>query len=421
MNKLQPFLEHPDEIWPTLQAYWAAQQTKKLPKQPDLAFCYGTLPKVSRSFAIVIQQLPEGLRDAFCVFYLVLRALDTVEDDMSIPIDKKVPLLHAFHNLSQQRGWTTKAGVAEYADLMAGYPAVIQVYLQLDQQYCKVIDDVCRRMGAGMADFITDDVITVDDYDLYCHYVAGLVGVGSSQLFAASGLESEQYAAADELSNHMGLFLQKTNIIRDYLEDIMEEPAPRMFWPREIWGKYVSSLDDLRHPQNEAAALHCLNHMICDALRHAPHSLEYMVGLRNYQIFRFCAIPQVMAIATLALCYNNPAVFRGKVKMRRGQTAKYMMETDSMQTLLEAFMDFGTMLCKKAKSHRIAMAKDPTRETVVERLGVLQQRAAELQALDEGVKAPVNTGQVSWAARAPLFVAVIMILVALRSFWMSVL
>ena len=36
-------------------------------------------------------------------------------------------------------------------------------------------------MGQGMADFITSDVLTVDDYDLYCHYVAGLVGVGSSQ------------------------------------------------------------------------------------------------------------------------------------------------------------------------------------------------------------------------------------------------
>ena len=36
------------------------------------------------------------------------------------------------------RGWTTRAGMAEYADLMAGYPAVIQVYLQLDQQYRKV-------------------------------------------------------------------------------------------------------------------------------------------------------------------------------------------------------------------------------------------------------------------------------------------
>ena len=48
-----------------------------------------------------------------------------------------------------------------------------------------------------------------------------------SQLFAASGLESPALAADEALNNHMGLFLQKTNIVRDYLEDIMEEPAPR--------------------------------------------------------------------------------------------------------------------------------------------------------------------------------------------------
>lgn len=152
----------------------------------------------------------------------------------------------------------------------------------------------------------------MEDYDLYCHYVAGLVGIGLSQLFgeqddlgtrqqlqscmhfslcaaaqiawlvldsvqaagmvhatnlgsavhyicllhtlvpygsitrqcsvpklcigigsvtcydllhdavllllpATSGLESASYACADTLANHMGLFLQKTNIIRDYL------------------------------------------------------------------------------------------------------------------------------------------------------------------------------------------------------------
>jgi phytoene/squalene synthetase len=34
---------------------------------------------------------------------------------------------------------------------------------------------------------------------------------------ASSGLESASYARAEVLSNHMGLFLQKTNIIRDYL------------------------------------------------------------------------------------------------------------------------------------------------------------------------------------------------------------
>jgi hypothetical protein len=36
-----------------------------------------------------------------------------------------------------------------------------------------------------------------------------------------------------------------------------------------------------------------------------------MSKLRHPGIFRFCAIPQVMAIATLAEIYNNPRVFTG--------------------------------------------------------------------------------------------------------------
>ena len=47
------------------------------------------------------------------------------------------------------------------------------------------------------------------------------------QLFASSQLESKDFYEMEDLANHMGLFLQKTNIIRDFLEDINEEPAPR--------------------------------------------------------------------------------------------------------------------------------------------------------------------------------------------------
>ncbi len=36
-----------------------------------------------------------------------------------------------------------------------------------------------------------------------------------------------------------------------------------------------------------------------------------MEQVRDPQNFRFCAIPQVMAVGTLALCYNNPKVFTG--------------------------------------------------------------------------------------------------------------
>ncbi len=49
------------------------------------------------SFAVVIQQLPNPLRDAVCVFYLVLRGLDTVEDDMALKDSIKLPALLSFH------------------------------------------------------------------------------------------------------------------------------------------------------------------------------------------------------------------------------------------------------------------------------------------------------------------------------------
>lgn len=48
----------------------------------DLEFCDELLGKVSRSFAAVIRQLPHGLCVEITVFYLALRALDTIEDDM---------------------------------------------------------------------------------------------------------------------------------------------------------------------------------------------------------------------------------------------------------------------------------------------------------------------------------------------------
>ena len=48
-------------------------------------------------------------------------------------------------------------------------------------------------------------VETLEEYDEYCHYVAGLIGYGLSRLFHAAGLED---LAPDNLSNSMGLFLQ---------------------------------------------------------------------------------------------------------------------------------------------------------------------------------------------------------------------
>ncbi|XP_015892440.2 squalene synthase 2 [Ziziphus jujuba] len=365
MGSLGTMLRHPDDFYPLLKLKIAVRHAgKQIPPEPHWSFCYSMLHKVSRSFALVIQQLDTDLRNAVCIFYLVLRALDTVEDDTSIPADVKVPILKAFHRHIYDRDWHFSCGTKEYKVLMDQIHHVSTAFLELGEGYKEAIEDITKRMGAGMAKFICKEVETVDDYDEYCHYVAGLVGLGLSKLFHASGKED---LAGDDISNSMGLFLQKTNIIRDYLEDINEIPKSRMFWPRQIWSKYVNKLEDLKDEENSDKAVQCLNDMVTNALIHVEDCLKYMSALRDPAIFRFCAIPQVMAIGTLAMCYNNIEVFRGVVKMRRGLTAKVIDRTRTMADVYRAFYDFATMLKSKVDMN------DPNAKKTLSRLEIAQK------------------------------------------------
>eukprot|EP00158_Paraphelidium_tribonemae_P009613 Partr_v1_DN28909_c2_g4_i4_m25942 putative Farnesyl-diphosphate farnesyltransferase len=209
-----------------------AEQSSQLDTEADtIQQCYHFLVKTSRSFAAVVQDLDIELRNPICIFYLVLRGLDTVEDDMSIPLDVKVPLLRSFHEKLYEQGWQFHENGPQEKDraLLEHFDVVIAEFLALKPDYQRVIADICKRMGNGMADFA--DVKKVDskqDWDLYCHYVAGLVGIGLCGMFAASGLEDPKVAKMDKLANSMGLFLQKVNIIRDYREDLDDG---RTFWP----------------------------------------------------------------------------------------------------------------------------------------------------------------------------------------------
>eukprot|EP01120_Amphizonella_sp_Union-15-10_P007001 TRINITY_DN2321_c0_g1_i1.p1 TRINITY_DN2321_c0_g1~~TRINITY_DN2321_c0_g1_i1.p1 ORF type:complete len:415 (+),score=70.35 TRINITY_DN2321_c0_g1_i1:102-1346(+) len=323
---------------------------------PDETFCYQKLMAVSRSFALVTLELQEPLKLTICVFYLVLRALDTIEDDMTHPVDEKSDQLRAFYKRLSEPGWNTKKinkiyGKGEERDLLEQYEKVISTYRTLDIQFQNVISDICQKMGAGMAEFLTKDVASVADYELYCHYVAGLVGEGLSALFSRSKLEAPKLEEEKELSNSMGLFLQKCNIIRDYLEDISEQP-PRVFYPKEIWSLYGQHLEDFKLHKNKENALLLLNHMITDALKHATDSLEYLNLLNNPSVFKFCAIPQIMAIATLSACYNNYDVFRYAVKIRKGETVKIIMTCKNYNQVLNHFDRYAKEIGKKISGSR---------------------------------------------------------------------
>jgi hypothetical protein len=100
-------LSHLDEVWAAaMYSLGFTAVTKVAPLAAGAAskaqlFCEVMLTKTSRSFSMVIQQLPPHLRASVCVFYLVLRGLDTVEDDMEAFAGgreaEKLAHLRAFH------------------------------------------------------------------------------------------------------------------------------------------------------------------------------------------------------------------------------------------------------------------------------------------------------------------------------------
>lgn len=299
------------------------------PKSESLIYCYNTLDKVSRSFAVVIKQLSPELRDAVCVFYLSLRALDTIEDDLSTNFEQRMQWLNEFYlHVGNENFKLENVGdTPDYVELLSNYPKVAKAFNELNDKYKTIIKDIAKEMGLGMAHFAKNEVKTIDDYNMYCHYVAGLVGIGLSKLFAASGIESKELLEKLNIANSMGLFLQKTNITRDYAEDVEQG---RFFWPQEIWKKFGNSNSAFLH-KSDLNALGCLNTMVNDALKHFIDCIDYLNSLKETSIFRFCAIPQVMALGTLKLVYNNAMVFSENIKMEKSESAIMFANCNSIE------------------------------------------------------------------------------------------
>ncbi|XP_061610505.1 squalene synthase isoform X2 [Phyllopteryx taeniolatus] len=414
-------LGHPEEIYNLLKFKMGGCRAV-MPKldyesmSQSLRTCYVYLNQTSRSFAAVIQALDGELRHAVCIFYLVLRALDTVEDDMSIPLDTKVPMLHDFHTYLYQDAWSFSESREKDRQVLEDFPTVRCLFLSfskcveikssmesfnkkfmvvlcssmnsyselfchilvdtnpqislefrnLAQEYREVISDICRRMGVGMAEFLEKKVGSMKEWDKYCHYAAGLVGVGLSRLFSASRLEDPEVGRDADLADSMGLFLQKTNIIRDYLEDTKEG---RAFWPREAWSQFAGRLEEFAQPEKLESALSCLNLLVTDALRHVPDVIAYLARLRNQSVFNFCAIPQVMAIATLSSCYNNPLVFQGVVKIRKGQAVTLMMEATDMPAVQNIISQYSQEM-----AHKVSPA-DPSRAETLRVLALIREKS----------------------------------------------
>nr|GMD11039.1 squalene synthase [Ipomoea batatas] len=319
-------LKHPDEVYPLIKLKMEARKVmrKQIPPQPHWGFCFTILPKVSISTTLAIQKLPKQLRGPVCIFYLVLRALDTVEDDTSIATEVKVPILLDFHRHIYDRKWHFSCDCTKkyYKVLMDNFHHVSTAFLELEKP-------LLFRLNLSSDPFV-------------------FVSFKDSIAFL--------------LANFIPIF-QRTNVIRDYLEDINETPKCRMFWPRQIWSKYVDKLEELKYEENSVKAVECLNEMVTNALS----CMHVTILFRSNKM---------MSMGTLAMCYNNIQVFRGVVQIRLGLTAKIIDQAKTMEDVYKVFYDFSCMIRSKVDIN------DPNASKTLERLEIIMKTCRESGALN---------------------------------------
>ncbi|KAJ6026490.1 uncharacterized protein N7446_004911 [Penicillium canescens] len=381
--------------------------------------CFEFLDQTGRSFSPVVKELHPELLLPVCVFYLVLRGLDTIEDDTSIPLNIKEPLLRKFKDHLDQEGWTFTGNRLEEKDraLLVQFDNVITEFRKMKPTYQAIIKDVTDKMGNGMADFARKEALgdvrvnSVEEYDLYCWHVAGIVGEGLTHLFVEAEM-CENTLIKDTLISHslyrsMGLLLQKNNIIRDIREDFDDG---RRFLPREIWSNHVDNFEALFEPKYLRNALNCSSEMVLNAMEHACDCLSYLAGLREQSVFNFCAIPQTMALATLELCFRNPAIFNRNVKITKGDALQLMIESSQdLEGVVKVFCHYVRRIQRKNDPEdpnflRISIACEEI-EKFAETLAPESVELAEKKTKGKEHQAGSNAGQVIAAlAVASIFV-----------------
>ena len=299
---------------------------------------YEMLRKVSRTFALSIEQLPFILRESITLSYLLLRVSDCLEDHDSIPNEQKPELLHLWAKVLEGSERVERL-YESISYLDAGEDAEVQAaknagqYLNLLKPLPDEIQQIIKKRvyqtSMGMARWqehgpFVEDEAAMDDY---MHQVAGRVGYLLTEIFSwYSPIIHKRKKQLMPLSREYGLALQTVNIIRGMRKDY---ERGWVFVPQTFYQKYGLTRDSLFAPENLDKAMDVVNILADKASKHLFHGISYIIAFPRLQhrIRLACMWPLYFAIKTLSLSRNNVNVILQDAKLSRKQVKKIMFDT----------------------------------------------------------------------------------------------
>jgi farnesyl-diphosphate farnesyltransferase len=297
------------------------------------------LEGVSRTFALTIPQLPDGLRETVTNAYLLCRIADTIEDDPDLDAEIKDAFHAAFLEAAESgRGaegfaralWPRLAPSTLDAEveLIRESPQVLRVTHRLQPRQRRAILRCLTTMSRGMGHFersrSRSGLEDVTEYERYCYFVAGVVGEMLTELFCDHSPRIN--ARRDDLEARavsFGLGLQMTNILKDVWDDY----ESGVCWlPREVFEGYGYDLDELQphHNGNGHAFAASMRDLVGIAHSHLREALDYTLRIPNHEtgIRRFLIWAALLAVSTLRKIDADPLFTSGaEVKVSRRRVA----------------------------------------------------------------------------------------------------
>jgi len=189
-------------------------------------YCQQKAANSGSSFYYSFLFLPAEKRKAITALYAFCRVVDDVVDDCTDPTVAESKL-----NWWRQEIERMYEGNAEHPVTQSLYTALNQFDLHKDY-FNEIID------GMQM-DLHISKYNNFHDLSLYCHRVAGVVGLLAAEIFGTSHRDTLKFA------ENLGMAMQLTNIIRDVREDAF---LGRVYLPEEDLQSFNVKLSDLHHP-----------------------------------------------------------------------------------------------------------------------------------------------------------------------------
>src|SRR5580658_7173801 len=295
------------------------------------------LPHVSRTFALTIPQLPEGVRSAVTCAYLLCRIADTIEDEPALSPPETLAFLQRFSAVLAGQGEPAPLAqeierrlsnrtLATERDLVSNMERVIRVMGRLNEPQRVAIRRCVELMCSGMPRFqftaSLQGLPQSSDLDDYCYYVAGVVGEMLTDLFCDYSPEiARRRPALSALAASFAQGLQMTNILKDVWED---RSRGACWLPQDVFSRHGVDLSHLSAQTGGTGFAAGMQELVGLAHAHLRNALEFtlLIPPRETGIRRFCLWAIGLAVLTLKRIAANPGFTQGsQVKVSRRTVA----------------------------------------------------------------------------------------------------